>query len=212
MVVAVIALVMATTTTGYAATQLLPRNSVGNAQLRRNAVTSSKVRNRSLQAVDFARGQLPRGARGATGPQGPAGAPGARGATGATGPQGPAGAPGTATAFARVLADGRLEPGTAPGGNAQFKGVDQADVQKAAVGVYCFGGLDFQVASAVVSADNAQTATTTTQVASVAIQRGNSLGTCDADHQQARVVLLDVNPALAASAPVDHAFTIWFEQ
>lgn len=88
MVVAVIALVMATTTTGYAATQLLPRNSVGNAQLRRNAVTGSKVRNRSLQAVDFARGQLPRGARGATGaagPQGPAGP------AGASGPQGPAG-------------------------------------------------------------------------------------------------------------------------
>src|SRR5689334_22327087 len=46
----------------YAAT--LPRNSVGTAQLRRGAVTSTKVRNASLRRRDFAPGQLPRGARG----------------------------------------------------------------------------------------------------------------------------------------------------
>ena len=62
--------------------QLVPRASVGTAQLRANAVVSSKVRNRSLLAIDFRRGQLP------AGPQGPAGAPGP------VGPQGPAGAPG----------------------------------------------------------------------------------------------------------------------
>jgi len=116
MVVAVIALVMATTTTGWAATQLLPRNSVGNAQLRRDAVTSSKVKNRSLKAVDFARGQLPRGARGARGATGPAGPAGPAGARGATGPQGPAGVIGR-TIVRRldyVLRDGQ-STGTAQG-------------------------------------------------------------------------------------------------
>jgi hypothetical protein len=54
------------------------RNSVGNAQLKRNAVTSLKVKDRSLRARDLApatrvglRGS--RGLRGPTGPQGPAG-------------------------------------------------------------------------------------------------------------------------------------------
>lgn len=60
----------------------LPRNSVGTAQLKQDAVTSAKVRNRSLRAVDFARGELPRG------PQGRAGAPGAPGAPGAVGADG----------------------------------------------------------------------------------------------------------------------------
>ena len=62
--------------------QLAPRNSVGTAQLRANAVVSSKVRNRSLLAVDFRRGQLPQGPagpQGPVGPQGPAGAPGISG-------------------------------------------------------------------------------------------------------------------------------------
>ena len=62
--------------------QLVPRASVGTAQLRANAVVSSKVRNRSLLAVDFRRGQLPAGPPGPQGPQG------------AVGPQGPIGAPG----------------------------------------------------------------------------------------------------------------------
>ena len=40
----------------YAVT--VPRNSVGPKQLKRNAVTSAKVKNRSLVATDFKRGQL----------------------------------------------------------------------------------------------------------------------------------------------------------
>ena len=69
MVVACIALAIALGGTSYAAL-VLPRNSVGNKQLRTNAVTSAKVRNGSLQTKDFKAGQLPRGQRG---PQGPAG-------------------------------------------------------------------------------------------------------------------------------------------
>ena len=81
-----LALLFAMSGTAYAAS--LPRNSVGTSQLRSNAVTSSKVKDRSLRAVDFARGQLPAGARGATGPQG---AQGPAGPQGPGGPQGPAG-------------------------------------------------------------------------------------------------------------------------
>ena len=73
--IALAALFVALGGAGYAATQL-PRNSVGTAQIKKDAVTSAKVRNRSLLAVDFKVGQLPRGE---TGARGEAGATGARG-------------------------------------------------------------------------------------------------------------------------------------
>jgi hypothetical protein len=60
------------------AEKLLPPNSVGTKQLRKNAVISSKVKDRSLLKRDFKPGQLPRGAtglRGPTGAQGPKGDP-----------------------------------------------------------------------------------------------------------------------------------------
>lgn len=63
MVVACIGLAVALSGTGYAVT-VLPRNSVGTVQLKKNAVVSSKVLNRSLKAVDFAAGQLPAGQQG----------------------------------------------------------------------------------------------------------------------------------------------------
>jgi hypothetical protein len=88
--VAYLALFAALGGTSYAAIKL-PRNSVGKAQIRRNAVTSAKVRDRSLLARDFKKGQLPAGPQGDTGPQGPAGQDGAPGAPGANGSQGPAG-------------------------------------------------------------------------------------------------------------------------
>jgi hypothetical protein len=75
MVVACIALIVALGGTGYAAINL-PRNSVGNKQLRANAVTSGKVRNGTLTAKDFRASALPRGPRGAQGPKGDS-APGA---------------------------------------------------------------------------------------------------------------------------------------
>jgi hypothetical protein len=80
----------------------LPTNSVGGAQLKKNAVTSPKVKNRSLLARDFARGQLPRGPRGARGPTGPAGP---RGERGLTGPAGAAGAAGATNVTVRVGPD-----------------------------------------------------------------------------------------------------------
>jgi hypothetical protein len=191
--------------TGYAVGNL-PRNSVGSTQIKKNAVSSSKVKNGSLLATDFKAGQLPAGATGPQGAKGDKGDPGTNGTNGAPG------ANGTADAYARVQADGTLELGAPPPlATPQHKGVDQADIQKAGTGIYCFGGLDMNVAAALVSMDNAGAVATTTEVISVAIQRGNNLGGCDAGHQQARVVITDVNNDVGANpAAVDGRFNIWF--
>src|SRR5205814_5929109 len=111
-IVAVTALgvaVFGSTPLGHAAVNIvLPSNSVGTTQIKKNAVTSLKVKNGSLLAADFKAGQLPAGAQGAkgdtgaTGAQGPKGDPGPQGQTGAQGAQGSAGAPGTARAYGLV--------------------------------------------------------------------------------------------------------------
>jgi hypothetical protein len=96
MVVACLALLVALGGTSVAAvSQLVPRNSVGTAQIqfgavtgakiRNNTITSTKVRNRSLLSIDFARGQLPAGPTGPMGPAGPQGAPGPQGPVGVIG-------------------------------------------------------------------------------------------------------------------------------
>lgn len=95
-VIALIALFVALAGGAYAAKVLeLGYHSVGYNELKRDSITSGKVRDGSLLAIDFRRGQIPRGQTGPQGPkgdtgeQGPkgdAGTPGATGATGATGP------------------------------------------------------------------------------------------------------------------------------
>ncbi len=118
MLVALLALLIALGGAGYAAVSL-PRNSVGTAQLKTSAVTSAKVRNYSLLAKDFRKGQLPRGAAGedgatgATGPTGPAGAPGPEGPQGATGPPGATGA--TGPTFGMAWIDSGSSTGTCIG-------------------------------------------------------------------------------------------------
>lgn len=89
-VVGYLALFVALGGTSYAATQL-PKDSVGTRQLKSNAVRSAEVENRSLKAIDFARGQLPAGARGPNGAPGAVGAQGPQGIQGPQGVQGPAG-------------------------------------------------------------------------------------------------------------------------
>ena len=81
MVVALVALLAALAGTSYAAVQL-PANSVGTKQLKKNAVTGKKVKNRSLKAIDFAAGQLPKGPKGDQGPQGVQGPRGVQGPKG----------------------------------------------------------------------------------------------------------------------------------
>jgi hypothetical protein len=73
-VVSSLALFIALGGTGYAVTQL-PRNSVGNRQLKSNAVSSGKIRARAVQRSDLAPNARigARGARGPTGPTGPLG-------------------------------------------------------------------------------------------------------------------------------------------
>lgn len=109
-VVATLALFIALGGGAYAAVKL-PRDSVGATQIKPSAVSSSKVRNGSLLAADFKRGQLPKGPKGDTGP---AGAPGQTGATGAQGPEGPQGVKGDAatTLFAHVTSTGVLSYGS----------------------------------------------------------------------------------------------------
>ena len=104
-VIACVALLLALGGVSWAATTL-PRNSVGTAQLKNNAVTSRKVKNHSLLRADFKSGQIPRGP---AGPAGPAGATGPAGPQGPKGPTGPAGAAGTANIkWALVRADATI--------------------------------------------------------------------------------------------------------
>ena len=102
LVVAIIALVMASAGTGYAATKL-PRNSVGTQQLKKNAVTSAKVKNGSIAPADLSattRAAL----TGPAGPKGDAGSPGAKGDKGDKGDS-------ATRLFATVKDDGTLVSG-----------------------------------------------------------------------------------------------------
>ena len=108
MVIACIALGVALGGTSVAAIQALPRNSVGTKQLKRNAVTSVKVKNGSLLRADFKSGQIPAGPQGPAGPAGPAGPSGPQGIQGIQGIQGPPGPVNVAyvTSAPKVIATG----------------------------------------------------------------------------------------------------------
>jgi hypothetical protein len=102
----------------YAATAL-PRNSVGSAQLRNGAVSTTKL-SKGTKAYIAKKAGAPGapGARGATGSAGPKGDTGATGATGPAGPEGEPGArglPGLDGATGSALLTGRLTGVPAPG-------------------------------------------------------------------------------------------------
>jgi hypothetical protein len=82
LVISCVALALALGGTGIAAVSALPKNSVGTAQLKPSAVTSAKVKNRTLLRADFAPGQLLAGPAGPAGPIGPAGPTGPAGLSG----------------------------------------------------------------------------------------------------------------------------------
>ncbi|MEP7223955.1 MAG: hypothetical protein ABI783_03225 [Actinomycetota bacterium] len=108
MVVASLALLVALTGTSVAAvSQLVPRNSVGTPQLKKDAVTSAKVKNNSLLSADFKLGQIPAG---------PAGPSGPTGAAGAAGPAGPAGVVTRLTAVANASGSLARSQGTTSAG------------------------------------------------------------------------------------------------
>lgn len=62
-VVSILALFIALGGTSYAAIKL-PRNSVGSKQIKRDAITTAKVKDGSLLSGDFKAGQLPAGPEG----------------------------------------------------------------------------------------------------------------------------------------------------
>ena len=87
----------------YAATRMLPKNSVGSRQIKKGAVGPAKLSSAAKAAL---RGQS--GPRGASGPQGPAGPQGARGDRGERGEKGDIGPPGP---LAETLPSGRTMRG-----------------------------------------------------------------------------------------------------
>jgi hypothetical protein len=202
MVVALAALFIAAS--GFAVAAIPGRNGVINA--------CYKTRGGALSVVPGGK-RCPRGTRALSwnqqGLPGAKGAKGAKGPTGLQGVEGKQGAAGTAVAYARVSVNGTLEPGDS---GRQNKNVVPGNVEHDAItgaGHYCFGGLPFAVASAMVSPDSAGDIDGNV-VTSVAVQRGIHLGSCDAQHQQARVTTLVTTTTLPAK-PTDHRFQIWFE-
>jgi hypothetical protein len=87
MITALIALVVALGGVSYAAA-VLPANSVGSKQIKKNAVTGRKVKNGTLTAADFKTGQSPGNTQGPKGDTGPKGESGAQGRDGVQGPAG----------------------------------------------------------------------------------------------------------------------------
>lgn len=139
LVVSCIALTVALGGTSYAAIRL-PASSVGTKQLKKDAVISAKVKDRSLLAVDFKDGQLPRGERGERGEKGEKGDRGDKGDPGAPG------APGSARAFARIYADGAVDSN-------HSKNVTQENLLEKFHGGYCFGNLGFTPMNAVATVE-----------------------------------------------------------
>ena len=113
------------------------------------------------------------------------------------------------SAFARVQANATLQPdiaGFPP--QAQTRILVSEGEAAAAVGTYCFD-VPFRPASAMVSLDNADTAAADRNlVTSVAIDRGEDLGDCPANRNDARVRIVDA----ATEAGQDARFFIWFIQ
>jgi hypothetical protein len=103
LIVACVALGITLSGASYAAV-VLPRNSVGTAQLKANSVNTFKVANGSIRAIDLVPG-IRVGPRGLTGPAGPAGSAGPAGAAGPAGPTGPTGPGGR---YALVGKDGSI--------------------------------------------------------------------------------------------------------
>ncbi len=238
MVVAMVALVIALGGAGYAAVSL-PRNSVGTNQLKNFAVTPLKIKNNAiktnklrdnavttLKIRDGAVNSAKLGDNAVTTPKigdgavnsaklgdnavttlkiGDGAVNSAKVLDGSLLPADVVAGfqiPGMTTAHARIQADGTLEPN-------QFRNIAQANIEHAASGVYCFGGLTAVPTSAMVSFDNAQvTDANLGNVVSVAVFRGPGLAGCGAGFQQARVKIF--NAGLAAPALADGRFYIWF--
>ncbi len=203
MIVAFVALCVSVT--GFAIAAIPSRNGVIHGCYKKHGgalsvVAAGKKCPKGTLAVSWNQ----QGLKGANGQRGANGPKGANGQAGAQGVEGKKGDAGTAVAYARVALDGTLEPGDSGRQNKNVIGVDVERDATTEEGHYCFGGLPFGVASAMVSPDSAGDIDGNV-VTSVAVQRGIKLGNCDSQHQQARVT------TLVGGVPKDHRFQIWFE-
>lgn len=112
-VVSSLALFVALGGVSYAAVKL-PRNSVGAAQIKSNAVSGGKVKDGSLTDRDLAPGTVLQGVTGMPGPRGPAGVNGTNGTNGAKGEPGEPGQQG-------------IQGPQGPGGGSDFFSASAAD-------------------------------------------------------------------------------------
>jgi hypothetical protein len=117
-----------------------------------------------------------------------------------------------ADVYVRVQPNGTILPRIGTTFPETSWGIAQTNISHPSTGVYCFSGLPINVASAMVSSDNAGAATPVANdvLASVAVERGNGLGGCPATPKaQARVVTTDVG--LSPAAMADKGFILWLE-
>jgi hypothetical protein len=161
MIVACVALVVALGGVSYAA-GVLPAGSVGAKQIKKSAVTLTKISPAARSALTGQSGPAGQkgdkgdpGAPGAQGPKGDAGAPGAPGAQGAKGApgapglaglKGETGDPGSALAYAHVNANGTID-------DSRSKGISSANLTKRSISSYCFHDLSFTPSNAVATID-----------------------------------------------------------
>jgi hypothetical protein len=136
--------------TAYAATQLVPKNSVGSAQIKKGAVTPGKLSSTAKDAMTGATGpEGPKGETGAKGDTGSQGVPGARGVKGGRGERGAQGDPGVkgdqgeigpSDVYSARLASKEIVPGfgyisvvslTLPAGNYLVAATQTAEAQEA---------------------------------------------------------------------------------
>ena len=110
--IAVLALFVALGGTSFAAvSKLLPKNSVGSAQVINGSLQKTDLSKNAVESLKGNRG--PRGQQGAQGPPGATGPQGAEGQPGATGPQGSTGPAGPSDAY--VQAQSAVQPLTGTG-------------------------------------------------------------------------------------------------
>lgn len=145
-VISLLALFVALGGSSYAALTVTGKNvkngSLTGEDVKNNSLTgrdvkrlrSRDVTDASLQAKDFAPGQLPAGQQGAQGPRGE---------------QGPSGEAGTALGYARIDSSGNVDESRA-------KNITDANVTKLpGAGIYCVDGLSFTPRNVVASPDAA---------------------------------------------------------
>jgi hypothetical protein len=146
--VALLALFLALGGTSYAAVSaLVPKNSVGSAQVINGSLQKLDLSKKAQKALRGARG--PRGLQGAQGVQG---VQGVQGTPGAQGVPGNAGAPGSAIAYAHINGSGAVDA-------ANSKNVASGNVTKGlGLGLYCLHDLGFTPHNPVASVGFAGTA------------------------------------------------------